>query len=63
MTDQDLYARGWESGVEQARRILSVRLDDPAEALSMIHDLLIDGHRSRKDRSAALKGGRMERPC
>ena len=43
----DLYAEGWEAGVEHARRIVRQHLADPAEALSQITDLLIDGHRVR----------------
>ena len=44
---RDHYALGWEAGVEQCRRILSGRMADPAAALAMMSDLLIEGHRQR----------------
>jgi hypothetical protein len=44
---RDYYAMGWEAGVEQARRILTTRLDRPDEALSMIQGLLVKGHQVR----------------
>ena len=51
----DLYAEGWEAGVEHARRIIRQHLADPAEALSQITDLLIDGQRVRAAERARVR--------
>jgi hypothetical protein len=49
----DLYAKGWDAALEQARRLLTQHLDRPDLALDRIHQLLIDGHRARRGRVRA----------
>jgi hypothetical protein len=57
ISEQDPYAKGWEAGLEQARRILSIRMDRPEEALSKIHDLLIQAHVVKKGEPARKTAG------
>ena len=56
--EKDHYAKGWEAGIEQARRILTARLDRPEEALSKIHDLLIEAHVVKQSGPARRTAGR-----
>lgn len=43
----DLYAKGYEAGLEQARRAITQNLDEPRLALDQIHALLVEGARNR----------------
>ena len=58
INDQDHYAKGWEAGVEQCRRILATRIDNAEEALSKIHDLLIQAHVVKQGGPAKKTAGR-----
>jgi hypothetical protein len=56
----DHYGRGWEAGLETARRILCTRLGAPEEALHEIQGLLVEGYgvRAEYSRAQRRRGGR-----